>query len=120
MRVHEIARGEDAKSRVPKAPCDLQGAGASHERIIPVAEECQAHRHERVDPAEAEIVIQLPGQGLGLAQAFQRLLAFEEQAQCRTHFEADIAALRQGGLARRQRLDEFQRLLEGPDGLAVG
>ncbi len=38
MRLHEIARGEDAKSQVPEAPGDLQRAGAGRERLVQLAE----------------------------------------------------------------------------------
>ena len=38
IRLHEIARGEDAKSQVPEAPGDLQRAGAGHERLVELAE----------------------------------------------------------------------------------
>ena len=120
MRLHEIARGEDAKSQVPEAPGDLQRAGAGHERLVELTEQRVGDRHERIDPAAPAVVVQPLGKGLGLAQALQHPPAFAELNQHRTQLEAEIEALLQRGSGLRQRLEDMQRLLEGSGSLAVG
>ena len=114
-RLLEIARGDDAKSQVPEASGDLQGAGAGHECLVQLVERGMDGRHESVDLATPAIVFQPLGKGLGLAEMIEHLPAFTELAQHPPQLEANIEGLLQRGPALRQCLQNAQRLLEpGP------
>ena len=95
MHLLEVARGQDAKSQVPEAPCDLQRAGAGRNRLIQLPKQRVDVRHERADPASPAVVVQPLGEGLRLPQALQRSPDFTERDQHRPELEANIDGLPQ-------------------------
>src|SRR5215467_6512367 len=115
VRLHEVACGEDAESKVPEAAGDRQRTRPGRDRLVRLAEVYVDGRHEGAGPAAPTVIVQPLGEGVGLQQALERLRDFTELVQRLPQLEADIETRLQGGLGLRERLDDAERLIKiGP------
>src|SRR5262249_2336904 len=113
----EIERRCDGQPKIPEACGDVKGAATGRERLVQFAERRIDRRHPSADLAKPTIVMQLLGNGFGLAEVIEHLSAFTELAQDGPKFEANVESLLEAGSDVRVRLKKLQRLLEPGAGI---
>src|SRR5215467_5313028 len=115
VRLHEVACGEDAESKVPEAAGDRQRTRPGRDRLVRLAEVYVDGRHEGAGPSASAVVVQPFGEGLGLQHALEHPCDVTELVQRLPQLETDIEARLQGGFGLRERVHDTESLVKiGP------
>jgi hypothetical protein len=112
VRLFQNIGGEEAEFQIADPLGDLPSAGAVGERLVKLADQRVSHRHERADLAAPAVVVQLLGERVGLAQAFEDVPVLTELVQRRPQLQANVEALLQRGVISGQVLERSERARE--------